>query len=157
MAGRRRWGNPSGKQVAEEGELGGGCGEGASSEQPRTVVTTEEGGGGGTGEGESDEQPCAAVTADAKISTGASYEGGVGFGLRAIDGQPHTVAMAEERQGHVGADGGGSAGEQIDGVLDAWKAGCFLLHAVIKWGVEDVMNSNLYKAKAFIVSYPIDY
>nr|TKW40193.1 hypothetical protein SEVIR_1G230100v2 [Setaria viridis] len=219
MSGRRRRGNPSGKQVAEEGELGGGCGEGASSEQPRTVVTAEEGGGGGAGEGGSveqqtsavaateagdsggageggsdeqeqpragmtaeggevaeglatedayveqmpavaaaeegggggageggsDEQPRAAVTADAKVSAGASYEGGGGFGLRAIDGQPRTVATAEERQGHVGADGGGSAGEQIDGVLDAWKAGCFLLHAVMKWGVEDVMNSDLYK------------
>jgi hypothetical protein len=105
----------------------------------------EEGGGGGAGGGGNDEQQRAVVTADAQVSAGASYEGGGGFGVSTIDAQPRTVAMAEERQGHVGAHGGESVGEQLDGVLDAWKAGCFLLHSMMKWGVEDVMNSDLYK------------
>jgi hypothetical protein len=129
--------------VEEEG--GGGAGEGGSVEQTPVAAAAEAGGVGGAGEGGSDEKPCAAVRASAEVPVGVSYEGGDDSGGGATDGQPRMVAMAEEREVHVGADGGGSPGERSNGVLDAWKRCCFLLHGVMKWGVKDVMNSDLFR------------
>ncbi|TVU05879.1 hypothetical protein EJB05_49081, partial [Eragrostis curvula] len=140
-------GSRGGATAAEaDGHLGDEGGEGGNAGPPRAALTAAEADGhlgDEGGEGGNTGLPRAAEEGHSGANDGC--------GSGTINGQPGTVEMVEERECHVAATDGagrGSSGE-IDGdrVMDAWKGGSFVLDAVLKWTVGDILNADLFRHK----------
>ncbi|KAL6654461.1 hypothetical protein ACP70R_007926 [Stipagrostis hirtigluma subsp. patula] len=139
----------------EEGRLGAKGREGARSAGPPRAVVVAAGDGGANDEGVGGMATAPKEeAAEDRVGGSAGLQRGVVTathgGAKDEGGQPRTVAMAEEGEGHVGAHSGGrdGAGESNgDQALDSLKGGCFLTDAVLKWRVEDVMNPDIFREK----------
>ncbi|KAM0883288.1 hypothetical protein ACQ4PT_031714 [Festuca glaucescens] len=80
---------------------------------------------------------------DAKVRANTNNKGGCYSG--AIDGRVgKSFTLVERKEGQDADDGGRSSADQV---INSWKDECFVLDAVMRWRVEDVMNADLFKEK----------